>query len=106
MHKARSFFFVCAGLLCLAAAYHFGAQSATAQGSGTIAAMTVDWGATPRVYIAVTTNGDTWRSESEGAMWTFRGNVFSGPTPATRATWGEVKAKYRPEGAAKQAQDR
>jgi hypothetical protein len=29
---ARKFFYVCAGLLCLALAYHFGARSATAQG--------------------------------------------------------------------------
>jgi len=39
MHKARAFFFVCAGLLCLATAYHLGARSAGAQlGGGTIAA--------------------------------------------------------------------
>jgi tRNA 2-thiouridine synthesizing protein D len=31
MHKARTFFFVCAGLLCLALAYHLGARSAVAQ---------------------------------------------------------------------------
>src|SRR5437773_2342702 len=33
MHKARSFFFVCAGLLCLALVYHAG-QGATAQSTG------------------------------------------------------------------------
>jgi WD40 repeat protein len=31
---------------------------------------------------------------------------FSSPTPATRETWGSVKARYRSEGAAKQAQDK
>jgi len=31
MHKARAFLLVCAGLLCLALAYHLGAQSARAQ---------------------------------------------------------------------------
>ena len=31
MHKARAFFFVCAGLLCLGVAYHVGARSAGAQ---------------------------------------------------------------------------
>ena len=31
MHKARAFFFVCTGLLCLALAYHLGARSAVAQ---------------------------------------------------------------------------
>jgi hypothetical protein len=34
MHKARAFFFVCAGLLCLALAYHLGARSAGAQSGG------------------------------------------------------------------------
>jgi hypothetical protein len=32
MHKARSFFFVCAGIFLLALAYHFGARSAHGQG--------------------------------------------------------------------------
>jgi len=32
MHKARAFFYVSAGLLCLALAYHLGATSAGAQG--------------------------------------------------------------------------
>lgn len=40
MHKARAFFFVCLGIVCIVAAYHFGAQSAVAQ-SGTIDAASV-----------------------------------------------------------------
>jgi len=31
MHKARAFFFVCAGIFLLAVAYHLGARSAVAQ---------------------------------------------------------------------------
>jgi hypothetical protein len=31
MHKAKAFFFVCLGLLCIVAAYHLGASSAGAQ---------------------------------------------------------------------------
>ena len=31
MNRARSFFFVCLGILCIVAAYHFGATSARAQ---------------------------------------------------------------------------
>jgi hypothetical protein len=35
MNRARSFFYVCLGLLCIGGAYHFGAQNARAQaGSG------------------------------------------------------------------------
>jgi hypothetical protein len=32
MNRARSFFYVCLGILALAAAYHLGARNATAQG--------------------------------------------------------------------------
>ena len=38
MHKARAFFFVCAGLLLLALSYHLGARSAGAQSSGSMEA--------------------------------------------------------------------
>ena len=36
MHKARAFFFVCAGIFLLAFAYHLGARSAGAQSAGTV----------------------------------------------------------------------
>jgi hypothetical protein len=36
MHKARAFFFVSAGLLCLASAYHLGARSAHGQAGTTV----------------------------------------------------------------------
>jgi hypothetical protein len=42
MHKARAFFFVCAGLLCLALAYHLGARSAGAQSGGGVECAAVD----------------------------------------------------------------
>jgi hypothetical protein len=38
MHKARTFFYVCAGLFLLAGAYHLGARSATAQAPGVVEA--------------------------------------------------------------------
>ena len=36
MHRARTFFYVCAGLFLLALSYHLGARSATAQAGGSI----------------------------------------------------------------------
>jgi hypothetical protein len=36
MHKARAFFFVCAGIFLLALSYHLGARSAGAQSGGTV----------------------------------------------------------------------
>jgi len=44
MHKARAFFFVCAGLLCLALAYHLGAKSATADVGSSVECIAVDEG--------------------------------------------------------------
>jgi hypothetical protein len=41
MHKARAFFFVCAGIFLLALAYHLGARSAGAQVSTTIQGLAV-----------------------------------------------------------------
>ena len=38
MHKARAFFFICAGLFLLALAYHLGARSAKAQAGSCIVA--------------------------------------------------------------------
>lgn len=97
---AKRFFYVCAGILCLALAYHFGAQSATAQAGNAI--MVAEPG---YVYMS---NGDVYARSGYPApqSWTFAGNIFSGPTPATRETWGGVKAKYLPEGTAKPTQDR
>jgi len=42
MHRAKVFFFVSAGLLCLALAYHLGAQSAVAQ-SGVASVGEINW---------------------------------------------------------------
>ena len=85
---ARKFFYVCAGLLCLAVAYHFGAQSATAQApDNPVVAATETY--------AYTTKGDVYHSPDNGFTWERRGNVFSGPTPAKQETMGSLKARYR-----------
>ena len=88
---AKRFFHVCAGILCLALAYHLGAQNATAQAPGNPVVA-----AEPNMVY--TANGDAYyRSSSSGPVfsWAFVGNVFGGPTPATQETWGGVKARYR-----------
>jgi len=90
---AKRFFFVSAGLLCLALAYHFGAASATAQISGnTVAAASGGF--------VVAANGNVYAdpaliSPTNAAQWVLAGNVFSGPTPTSQGTWGELKARYR-----------
>jgi hypothetical protein len=52
---AKRFFYVCAGILCLAFAYHLGARNATAQSQGTGSIKLVEaWGG----YIAVVDASD------------------------------------------------
>jgi hypothetical protein len=91
MHKARAFFFVCAGLLCLALAYHLGATNVRAQAPGNPVVAAFNAG-------VVTANGDVYTIPGNAgafSQWVLAGNVFSGnPTPAAQPTWGQVKAKY------------
>ena len=89
---ARRFFYVCAGLLCLAAAYALGAQTAGAQ-TGTRTIVSVCGGA--QTSLAMTGEGDAFVSYDFGATWGFRGNVFGGPTSAEPSTLGQVKARWR-----------
>ena len=71
---AKRFFYVCAGILCLAFAYHLGARSAIAQGQTTGTIKLVEaWGG----YIAVITESDEiyvvdpqkLRDVAKGAGW-------------------------------------
>jgi len=96
MHKARAFFYVCAGLLCLALAYHLGARSATAQvgSSNPVVAAFLNNGDS-RAQWAYTANGDVYASGDAGRTWIHLGNVFSAPTSAAQPTWGQLKARYR-----------
>lgn len=92
---AKRFFFVCAGLLCLAIAYHLGARSAGAQTPGnTVVASRADG------YVVYTSNGDVYFSvgagPENGGRWTWVGNVFSSAPVSTQSeTWGQLKTRYR-----------
>lgn len=94
MHKARAFFFVCAGLFLLALAYHLGARSAGAQAPGNpvVAASAAAGG----LIVAVTSNGDVYANEgSIPTPFRYTGNIFgSNPTPAQGTTIGQLKARY------------
>ena len=74
---AKRFFFVCAGLLCLAAAYHLGARSATAQGDVTVSAVDQDNGIVPD--LVATSNGDVYHGhhgfQGEDPVWTLVGHI-------------------------------
>ena len=92
---AKRFFYVCAGLLCLALAYHFGATSATAQAPGNpVVGITNGYNGGLQV---VTANGDVYEGVlGSGPVWRLWSNVFTGaPTPVQPATLGSVKVRYR-----------
>ena len=71
---AKGFFYVCAGLLCLALAYHLGAPNATAQAPKS---QIVSGYGTSTGFV-VLANGYVYRdSVGDGAHWMKAGNVFA-----------------------------
>jgi len=90
---AKRFFFVSAGILCLALAYHFGATSATAQSTGNPVV-----GMIGGASAAITANGDVYELDGSGNFsgnWHRASNIFGAATGATQRSWGQVKARYR-----------
>ena len=73
MH-AKRFFYVCAGILCLALAYHFGARSATAQASG------YDCAGVNGSAAAAVINRELWHIEALGSRLQ---RLQGGPVPGT-----------------------
>jgi len=92
---AKKFFYVCAGILMLALAYHLGASTAGAQApSNPVVAMNGG-------DEVITANGDIYiGTDYSGAVpiiWTRAVNIFAGGAPVSTTTrsWGSLKAKYR-----------
>ena len=95
MHRARTFFYVAAGVFLLALAYHLGARNAGAQDPGYPIAAAVSNGSGQLWVFA--SNGDVYHSNNEGVTWTYRANVHmgTGPTNVQRESWGQLKQQYR-----------
>jgi hypothetical protein len=93
----KNFFYLCAALLCLSLAFHFGYATARAQAPGNPVAAALNPG------IIVTANGDVYAdpnliTPSNATGWQHVANVFSGgPTPAMRESWGQLKSSYAPK---------
>lgn len=88
MDKARTFFYVCAGLLMLAASYQLGAREAKADKlTSPIVQITHD-GADEtkqrKTFIAVTASGDVYTASGPAGPWSLASNVFSTATPEER----------------------
>jgi len=92
---ARKFFYVCAALLCLSLAFHFGYTTARAQAPGNPVVAVYSGG----LPLALAANGDAYQcTSSNGESWVFKGNVFAGgPTPAQHESWGQLKSRYAPK---------
>jgi hypothetical protein len=110
MHKARAFFFVCAGLLCLALVYHLGAQNAGAQLGSSIAGVLDYAGGRAGGIVVVTQSGDCYVEEFTTSLQYGGvlagaprplGNFWSGATPAERISIGQLKARYATPSAGK-----
>jgi hypothetical protein len=92
---AKRFFYVCLGLLALAAAYHLGASSAQSQATGTFVSLAPGPGDGSREMYALTSNGDFYgMSMSDMRVWTYWGNVAGGVSTQS-ATWGGIKAQFK-----------
>ena len=114
--RARSFFYVCAGVLMLAIAYDLEASRAEAQLGGEFAGIsTTGFGGQT---LAITSTGDVyartgapvesscnpnapmvWKTPCGlfTSNWQFMGNVLGGTISVKPSTMGEVKGKYREE---------
>jgi hypothetical protein len=81
--RSRSFLHVSLGILALAAAYHLGARSATAQAGDPVVDLGDGVNNTPYYLSAVTADGDFYGSVN-GTQWVFQGQVFSGGTQTNK----------------------
>jgi len=58
MQRARTFFYVCAGLFLFALSYHLGATNAGAQAGASIVGFSAEGGGS--TFSVITSNGDVW----------------------------------------------
>ena len=46
-------------------------------------------------FMAMLETGEVYEYNNGSAQWSYAGGVLGAPTPATSATWGQVKDRYR-----------
>lgn len=102
----KKFFFVCAGLLCLAVAYHLGATNAQGQAGSAVTGIAVGLTgnqAASNFYVMTQDGTVYWRQFQHfnpsfaGAPFQSAGNFWTGssPTASQSLSWGSLKARYR-----------
>jgi hypothetical protein len=110
--NAKRFFYVCAGLFLLVAAYSIGAKKADAQAGGPFVGL-VATESNGVSYLAITASGECYgnvaRVDCDGpgstpyfmdtgrgcVGWTYLGTILNGTVPAAGSTWSGVKNGYR-----------
>src|SRR5690242_20130166 len=75
MHRARTFFYVCAGIFLLALSYHLGARSAGAQAPTEATGFVLASCGTP---VIIYPDGDVLEYPIGTGPWSYRTNVFGG----------------------------
>lgn len=81
MQRAKTFCFVCAGMLMLAIAFHFGAISAQGQGVGN-EMVDCAWRHSDGYAYAVTKSGEIWANPGYCGAWALVGHMPPGCVPA------------------------
>ena len=84
----KRFMYAAIGVLALAVAFHFGATTATGQGTGRFVAITYILGGP---VLALTDGGDVWSARwDDCSRWTYCGTIGGG-VAVEPSTWGQVK---------------
>jgi hypothetical protein len=93
MHKARSFFFVAAGMFLLALAYQLGARAAEGQATGTVECADVDYYGAGTAWFAVVNRHLYWQCNSSTScdqVSLYAGAPIPGSTPVIACGTGAV----------------
>ncbi|HEY3216223.1 MAG TPA: hypothetical protein VGK93_06985 [Candidatus Eisenbacteria bacterium] len=89
---AKRFFYVWAGLLCLALAYHLGAQSAVAldrDGPTAVGLVVYPDAMGESQWYALASNGDVYHVTNRTGSWGKNSNIFS-PHPPAKLPLSEI----------------
>jgi len=96
MEKAKAFFLICAGVLMLALAFHFGTDTAVAE-YGDRTGQPIDF----QLYgqgdyddiVVLTDTGEMWFWHS-GDTWAYITTFPDDPVPTKRSDWSQLKGNY------------
>lgn len=94
MHRARTFFYVAAGVFLLALSYNLGARSAGAANGGpsAVALQVFEDSLGDSQWYALASNGDVYHVTNRLGTWNKNSNIFS-PDPPAKLPWPDPPGK-------------